>query len=92
MTGIHEGIGWLGAVLFSMCAVPQVIKTWRTKKAEDLSWLFILFWLWGEIFTFTYIIIDNIQTGNFQLPLYLNYTFNTVLVLFLVYAKVFYKN
>jgi uncharacterized protein with PQ loop repeat len=49
---VHQYIGWLGAFLFAICAVPQVVKTWKTKKAGDLSWLFLLLWLFGELFTF----------------------------------------
>jgi len=88
---IHQYIGWLGAFLFTICAVPQVVKTWRTKKADDLSWLFLLFWLFGEVFTFAYIIIDDIIEQITHFPLYINYLVNTVLVVYLIYAKKVYK-
>lgn len=88
---IHHFIGWLGAALFATCAVPQVIKTWKTKKTEDLSWLFLFFWLFGEILTLTYMIIDDILIKVTHFPLYVNYTFNIILVLYLVYAKKCYK-
>ncbi len=88
---IHHYIGWLGAFLFAICALPQVIKTWKTKKAGDLSWMFLLFWLFGEILTFLYIIIDDILLKITHFPLYLNYSFNIILVLYLIYAKKYYK-
>lgn len=88
---IHTVIGWIGAFLFAICAIPQVIKTCRTKKADDLSWLFLLFWLFGEILTFTYIIIDDIQLNITHFPLYVNYMFNIILVFYLVYAKKVYR-
>jgi uncharacterized protein with PQ loop repeat len=88
---IHHFIGWIGAFLFAICAVPQVVKTWRTKKAGDLSMLFLVFWLLGELLTFTYIIIDDVLLGITHFPLYLNYFFNTLLVLYLIYAKRYYK-
>lgn len=88
---IHEIIGWLGAFLFAICAIPQVIQTWKTKKAGDLSWLFLLFWLFGEILTFTYIIIDDLLQKITHFPLYINYLFNITLVLYLIYAKKYYK-
>jgi uncharacterized protein with PQ loop repeat len=88
---IHVILGWIGAFLFAFCAVPQVIKTYRTKKADDLSWLFLLFWLFGELLTLIYIVVDDIIHEIWHLPLYMNYTFNTVLVLYLIYAKVAYK-
>jgi len=87
---IHIYIGWIGAILFAICAVPQVIKTWKTKKADDLSGLFLLFWLFGELFTFTYIIVDDVILNITHFPLYVNYFFNTLLVIYLLYAKRYY--
>ncbi|MGD9275789.1 MAG: PQ-loop repeat-containing protein [Candidatus Pacearchaeota archaeon] len=84
---IHIFVGWAGAFLFAICAVPQVIKTWRTKKAGDLSWLFLFFWLFGEVFTFTYILIDDLILKITHFPLYVNYSFNMTLVFYLIYAK-----
>jgi len=83
--------GWLGAFLFAICAIPQVIKTWKSKKADDLSMFFLLFWLGGEIFTMFYILADDMSLGITHFPLYINYIFNTILVLYLIYAKKFYK-
>lgn len=88
---IHHVIGWIGAFLFAICAIPQVVKTWNTKKAGDLSMLFLVFWLLGELLTFAYIIIDDVLLGITHFPLYLNYFFNTILVLYLIYAKKYYK-
>jgi len=84
---INETIGWFGAIFFAVCALPQVIKTWKTKKADDLSWLFLFFWLMGEIFTITYIVVDDFKNSNFHYPLYINYGFNTLFVFYLFYAK-----
>ncbi|MDP3966470.1 MAG: PQ-loop domain-containing transporter [archaeon] len=88
---MHQFIGWVGAFLFAICALPQVIKTWKSKKADDLSLLFLLFWLLGEFLTFAYIILDDIQEGVNHFPLYVNYFFNIILVLYLIYAKKYYK-
>lgn len=87
MVMIHTYLGWIGAFLFATCAVPQVIKTWKTKKAGDLSWLFLLFWFFGELFTLTYILIDDSLIGITHFPLYINYIFNIILVIYLIYAK-----
>ena len=73
---MNEIIGWLGASILSICAVPQVVKTWKTKSAGDLSWLFLWFWFWGEILTLIYIVIGDFKIGVFHIPLYLNYVFN----------------
>lgn len=86
----HVVLGWIGAFLFAVCAVPQVVKTWRSRSAGDLSWLFLLFWFFGEVLTLVYIITDDILESITHYPLYLNYMFNTVLVVYLIYAKAFY--
>ena len=86
----HYLIGWIGSFLFAICAVPQVVKTWRTKKAEDLSWLFLLFWFFGEIFTFAYILVDDRMLKITHFPLYVNYSLNILLLFYLIYAKKYY--
>jgi len=43
---INETIGWIGNILFAICGIPQVIKTYRSKSVKDLSLLFL--WLWFE--------------------------------------------
>ncbi len=88
---IHNYIGWIGAFFFAICAVPQAVKTWQTKKAGDLSWLFLLFWLLGELLTFIYIVMDDLLIKITHFPLYINYLFNIILVFYLIYAKKFYK-
>ncbi len=88
---LHQYIGWIGSFLFATCAVPQAYKTWKSKRADDLSWIFLLFWLFGELLTLTYILIDDWQIKTTHYPLYMNYIFNTILVIYLVYAKKYYK-
>ncbi|EKD47664.1 MAG: hypothetical protein ACD_65C00345G0010 [uncultured bacterium] len=87
----HHFIGWIGSFLFATCAVPQAVKTWKTKKAEDLSWLFLLFWILGELLTFSYIVTDDILIGITHYPLYVNYVFNIIIIFYLLYAKKRYK-
>ena len=82
-----EFMGWVGAVMFSCCAVPQCLKTWRTRRADDLSWLFLWMWCVGEILTFGYVLVTNAQVGVYQFPLLTNYVFNLALVCYLLVAK-----
>jgi uncharacterized protein with PQ loop repeat len=88
---VNNIFGWIGAFLFAICAVPQVIQTWKTKKANDLSLLFLMFWLGGEIFTMFYIVVDDMLLSITHFPLYINYIFNIIMVLYLLYAKRYYK-
>ena len=85
-------VGLVGSALLAMCGVPQVLKTYRTKSAQDLSWLFIAMWAGGEVATFVYLLDDNFATRNFQYPLYVNYGFNLLVVCLLLYGKVRYGN
>jgi len=87
---INEAIGWSGGVMLSICAIPQVYRTWKTKKANDLSWGFLLLWFFGEIFTFFYIVYSDFATNIFHFPLYVNYLLNILLVIYLIYAKRYY--
>lgn len=88
---INETVGWIGNILFAICGIPQVIKTFRTKSAKDLSLLFLWLWLAGEVLTFIYIFIGDLETGTLHLPLYFNYVVNIFMACFLVYAKFFYS-
>lgn len=87
---INETIGWIGNILFAICAIPQVVKTYKTKRTKDLSVLFLWLWFFGELLTFIYIVVGDIEARSLHLPLYLNYIINIVLASFLVYAKYVY--
>jgi len=78
-----ELLGWLGAGFLAGCGIPQAVKAYRTKKTNDISWLFINMWLFGEIFVLGYI-IDRDWT---QYPLIVNYIFNIIVILSIVLAK-----
>jgi len=88
---MYQIIGWIGAFLFATCSIPQAIKTYKSKSADDLSWLFLFFWFFGEILTLSYVAIDNIITAiPPQYPLYFNYIINIIFVIYLIYAKLTY--
>ena len=37
-----DALGYTAAVFATGSFVPQVYKTWRTRSAEDLSWLMLI--------------------------------------------------
>lgn len=84
---LHQGIGWIGNLSLSICAVPQVYHTFTTKKTEGLSWLFLLLWFFGEVFALLYILYSDYLNSIIHLPLYCNYLLNTLMVMYLLYAK-----
>ncbi len=59
--GTHQLInpdtfGFIAAALTTIAFLPQVIKTWRTKKAEDVSIVMLLMFITGLIFWIIYAI------------------------------------
>jgi len=49
-------IGWLGAVCFAVCAIPQAITSYRLGHARDLSCAFLGLWLLGEVCMILYVL------------------------------------
>ena len=78
-----EAVGYIGAVLFAFCALPQTIKCIREKSSHGLSWGFLGMWFWGELLTSFYVFADQGWNG----PLHGNYIVNFILLLPMVYYK-----
>lgn len=76
-----EVIGWVGAICFSICAIPQAIKSWQTKSAKDLSSAFLILWVLGEILTLIYVLPKG------HLPLIFNYVFNLLALVVICFFK-----
>ena len=82
-----EVLGWIGAILFCLCGIPQAVKAYRTRRTTDLSWLFLWMWFGGEIATIVYIIYTNIKMHEMQWSLITNYVFNIGIVIYLLRMK-----
>ena len=81
-------IGWIGALCFAFCAVPQVVKTFRTHSTKDLSMGYLGMCVTGEILCGIYIF----DTTRFQhIPLLVNFMVNGILLTYLFFAKIKYK-
>ena len=80
-----ETIGYIGSIMLAICGLPQAIESYKTKSSEGLTWGFILLWLFGELFTFAYII------PKMDLPLLINYSTNIIFLTIIVYFKIFPK-
>lgn len=82
-----ELIGHIGALLLSFSSAPQLYKTFKTKDITGLSLPMLLLWGFGCAFMGVYVLCTTRQ-----MPLLINYTFNTTLVfsnivLYLLYKK-----
>lgn len=78
-----ELIGWMGAVLFSLCAFPQAYACYKTKHAKGLSWAFLGMWAVGELLTLIYAVV-----ALSSWPLLFNYCFNLLCLFVILYYKV----
>lgn len=70
-----EIVGHLGAVLLSLSSAPQLYKTYKTKDIAGLSLNMLLLWAFGCAFMGIYVVYTTRQ-----MPLLINYAFNTTLV------------
>jgi len=75
-----ETIGYIGGVLLAICAIPEVIRTYKDKRCH-LGWPFLLLWFLGEIFMEIYAV------ALWDYPLMFNYTFNLIITGILLYYK-----
>lgn len=78
-----EIVGWIGAILFSFCAVPQAYTSWKQKHSDGLSWYFLSMWFFGEVLTLIYVF------PTFQWPLIFNYLFNMACLLVILWYRFF---
>ncbi len=54
-----EGLGLLAGLLTTMAFVPQVVKTWRTRRAHDFSLPMLVMFVAGVAFWLIYGLITN---------------------------------
>ena len=81
-----DAFGFIAAVLTTIAFLPQLIKTWRTKKADDVSIVMLLMFITGLLFWIIYAIETNalpVLIANI-ITFILNVT---ILILKLIYGK-----
>ena len=88
---MFEFFGWVGALSLAACCLPQGWKTFRTKQVRDLSFVFLLLWCVGDIFTFIYVFHSDYVSQEWHIPLLFNYFLNGIVVLYLIWAKYAYR-
>jgi uncharacterized protein with PQ loop repeat len=78
-----DAIGWIGSGLFALCGLPQAVQSAREGHSHGLSWMFLLMWFFGEIFTMVYV------WPKMDYPLLANYLTNMVFLVIILYYKIF---
>jgi len=76
-------IGCIGAISFSLCAVPQAWQCFKQGHAKGLSPLFLLLWGLGEVCMTIYVLL----TVGWDIPLLSNYLFNFACLLVMSYYR-----
>lgn len=79
-----EFIGYLGGFLIAVALAPQLIKTWKTKSAKDLSLLWTTISLIGLILYGIYAAINKV------FPLLTFATIESVMIITLILLKIKY--
>lgn len=67
-------LGWLGAVCFAICGLPQAIQSYKQKHSDGISSSFLLLWGTGEILTLIYIFPKK------EWPIIFNLVFNLLFI------------
>jgi len=81
----HDWIGLLAGTLTTVAFIPQVIKIWRSKKADDISISMFLIFTVGVALWMVY----GIQTAS--LPVMLANAVTLVLALVILILKYRYR-
>lgn len=79
--------GWIGTVLLSSAAIPQLIKTLRDGNGIGLSYIYLLFIWFGLISMNIYIALT---TKSIQLII--SYSIQLIIYSILIYKKRFTKD
>ncbi len=82
---VTELMGHLGALLSSITFIPQVVKTWKTKSAGDLSLNMLLIVVTSTIVWLIYAFSLNL------LPVIIANSIIFILSSWLIYFKLTYK-
>lgn len=81
----NDLIGWIGGLMFALCALPQALKSYKEGNSRGISWLFLFMWLIGELFTFIYVFNKHL----WDFPLLINYALNILFIIIILKYKVF---
>ena len=80
-----EFFGYFAAILTTAAFLPQLIKTYRTKKAEDVSSVTLIMFICGVAFW----IIYGYKISSS--PILIANTITLILNLFILISKVYYS-
>ena len=78
---IYEFFGYLGGLILTLCLVPQIMKTYKTKKADDISTVWEYLYFIGVTFYIIYAIDKDLP------PVYIPAFLELIFIIILFYLK-----
>lgn len=80
-------LGWTATILFTICYIPQILKTYRTKVIDGLSFRMLLLSFVANVIALCYAFLIK------QPPLQVKYTLALVflIVCLCLYLKVYFS-
>ena len=82
-----EVVGWFYTLCFAICYIPQIVKSLKTKKVNDVSVSLFILSLLGYISAIIYTLSDI----GFNLILITNYIFGAICSLLMIIIFLCYK-
>ncbi len=83
---VPDTFGFIAAALTTIAFLPQVLKTWRTKKVEDVSIVMLVMFTTGLFFWIVYAMQTN------ALPVLFANIITFILNLTILTLKLIYEN
>ena len=80
-------VGWIYTLCFAICYIPQIVKSIRTKKVDDISVSLFVLSLLGYISAIIYTLSDI----GFNLILITNYIFGAICSLLMIIIFLCYR-
>ena len=77
--GLSSSMGWFSTFFLSLCGLPEAVHSVLT-KSSDTPWSLLIFWGLGELCAIFYVLPKR------DWPLLLNYLFNCVCILTIIFA------
>ena len=80
-------VGWFYTLCFAICYIPQIVKSLKTKKVNDISVSLFILSLLGYISAILYTLSDI----GFNLILIINYVFGAICSLLMIIIFLCYR-
>jgi len=79
-----EILGWASTIIFSVCIIPQIVKTHKVKKVDELSISMWLMFFFGNVSALLYAILIE------EPPLIFKYIFALITSFWLITIYIYY--